>query len=307
MNWTRVAIVGTAQSWKQTPWQDKGLMKLSLNDAYNLPGFGGADAWFDFHPQDKFFFTPDNTKRMWAHEVPPGFYVRPKSHRDWLKAFPGPVFLHPDFATQYPEAAEWPNAKPFPRAEIEAYFGRYFTSSPAWMIAHAVMQGCRELHIYGIHLATEHEYIEQRPNFEYLIGRVLGSGKLTTTIAHGLRTYETPNGKVVLPVSSPILASDFQYAFEQRPRAVLEPIKWELHKVQIKRERMIDAFKRRPWYARELRFDLPPDVPNGSPTRVALSTRAAQEELWRLDALALDYQEQMTRAANPWKVANYGG
>jgi hypothetical protein len=306
VNWTRVAIVGTAQSYLKTPWTDPGLTILSLNDAYNLPAFKRADAWYDFHPLDKFFFAKEGEKRVWAHQVPPGYYVRPSTHLEWLKTRAVPVFLHPDYQTQHPDAATWAHAQPFPKAEIEAYFGRYFTSSPAWMIAHAVMQGCQELHIYGIHLATEHEYIEQRPNFEYLIGRVLGTGKLTTTVQHGLRTYQTDHGRVVLPVSSPILASDFQYAFEQRPRAVLEPIKWELHKVQMKRERLIDAFKRQPWWARSLRFEIPPDAPNGPGQVVTLSSRAAQDELWRLDALAMDYQEQMARAANPWKVQAHG-
>jgi hypothetical protein len=39
---------------------------------------------------------------------------------------------------------------------------------------------------------------------------------------------------------------------------------------------------------------------------VTLSSRAAQDELWRLDALAMDYQEQMARAVNPWKVQTHG-
>jgi hypothetical protein len=55
VNWTRVAIVGTAQSYLKTPWTDPGLTILSLNDAYNLPAFKRADAWYDFHPIDKFF------------------------------------------------------------------------------------------------------------------------------------------------------------------------------------------------------------------------------------------------------------
>jgi hypothetical protein len=67
---------------------------------------------------------------VWAHQVPPGYYVRPSTHLEWLKTRAVPVFLHPDYQTQHPDAATWAHAQPFPKAEIEAYFGRYFTSSP---------------------------------------------------------------------------------------------------------------------------------------------------------------------------------
>lgn len=248
-NSERVAIVGTAPSWQQTPWTDVGLQIYSLNDAYRMKGFTRADAWFDFHPLDRFQLH-DGGSPIYAHQVKPGYYVRPKDHLAWLgaQARTIPVYLHPDYQTQYPEAAHWPHARPFPKAQIEAEFGRYFTSSPAWMMALAVMQGVKELHIYGIHLSTEHEYIEQRPNFEFLIGRVLGPRKITTTTKGGLRRYETADGLVVLPESSPILSSPFQYAFEPRPRAALEPLKWDAHKVQVKTQRAVQRLiDRKPW------------------------------------------------------------
>src|SRR6185503_1746112 len=103
-------------------------------------------------------------------------YCRPKTHLDWLATQQIPVWLHPEYVSQHPAAATWAHAKPFPKAAVEAHFGRYFTSSPGWMIGQALMEGVKELHIYGIHLATEIEYIEQRPNFEMLCGALLGRG-----------------------------------------------------------------------------------------------------------------------------------
>ena len=271
----RVAIVGTAQSWVNTPWNDPGLYILSLNDAYRLAGFVRADAWYDFHPLDKMFFAPG--QKVYAHQVPAGAYVRPQEHLQWLASQSIPVWLHPDWQTQNPgPLAASKTAKAFPKAEIEAYFGRYFTSSPAWMIAHAILQGAKEVHVYGIHLATEQEYREQRPQFEFLLGRVLGPGKLTMTVNNGLRMYQTPNGRVVLPEASPVLQADFQYAFERRPLADLEPLKWEQHKYEIKKQRAIQTLKTAKWWQLG-------------------STRAAQEELWRLEVKALDVQEQMSR------------
>lgn len=247
-NSERVAIVGTAPSWQQMPWTDVGLRVWSLNDAYRMKGFARADVWFDFHPLDRFQFH-DGTP-IYAHQVKPGYYVRPKDHLAWLgeQARAIPVYLHPDYQTQHPEAATWPHARPFPKAQIEAEFGTYFTSSPAWMTALAMMQGVQELHVYGIHLSTEHEYIEQRPGFEAILGRFLGPGKVTLTTKDGVRRYETADRMLVLPESSPVLSSPFQYAFDTRPRAALEPLKWDAHKVQVKTQRAVQRLiDRKPW------------------------------------------------------------
>src|SRR3990167_2796656 len=177
-----------------------------------MKGLRRAHGWDGLHPLDHFVHPPDPTHGMYAHQVPPGYYVRPADHLAWLAqtAAAGPVWLPPAHLTQHPDAAGWPHARPFPKAALEAAYGRYFTSSPAWILAHLIAEGAREVHIYGIHLSTEHEYIEQRPNFEYLIGRVLGPSRLTTTVTHGLRRYETEDGIVVLPEASPVLSSNFQ-------------------------------------------------------------------------------------------------
>lgn len=268
----RVAIVGTAQSWKRTPWTDTGLHVRSLNDAYRMKGFVRADSWYDFHPLDKFYY-PD-TEAIYAHQVPPGHYVRPVGHLQWMADQVMPLWLHPEYVTQHPAAANWPHARAFPKADIEEYFGRYFTSSPGWMIAHALMEGVKELHIYGIHLATEHEYIEQRPNFEYLCGALLGRGKRTITTADGMRRYETSDGILVLPEAAPVLQSDFQYAFDARPRQALEPLRWEAHKYQVKRERAINQLRVAPWWQ---------------------LTGGIKKELLRVEAVSADIQDQIAR------------
>lgn len=273
----RVAIVGTAQSWTKTPWTDQGLYIASLNDAYRLKGFVRADAWYDFHPMDKFFTVPEGTGQIFAHQVPAGHYVRPPDHKDWLsrQAQTIPVWLHADYLTQCPEAASWPKAQAIPRAQIEAHFDNYFTSSPAIMMAHAILQGAKEIHIYGIHLATEQEYIEQRPNFEFLCGKVLGAGKVTKTVSDGLRRYETQDGIIVLPEASPILSSNFRYAVDTRPGAHLEPLKWDVHRYGIKRERALNSLRTLPWWQ---------------------SKKSTVDDLWRIEAHLADAQDQLGRA-----------
>lgn len=270
----RLAIVGTAPSWKQTPWTDVGLHVRSLNDAYRMPGFARADSWVDLHPINKFHLHDGSP--LYAHQVPVGYYVRPKGHIEWLaeQSKTIPVYLHPDYLTQWPAAKDWPHARPFPKAEIEAQFQAYMTSSPAWMVGQALLEGVKELHVYGIHLSTEHEYVEQRPNFEMILGRFLGTDKVTLRRGDGLRYYETANRLLVLPEDSPILSSPFQYGFQQRPRAALEPLKWDLHKVQVKTNRQMQALVDRRFWQRK-----GPMV----------------EELARLQVWSQDISEQMQR------------
>jgi len=293
----RVAIVGTAESWTMTPWNDPGLKLYSLNDAYRMKGFQRADAWYDFHSIDKFFY-PQEGRPVYAHQIPAGFYARPPGHVEWLakQAQSIPVWLHPDFKAQHPEAAGWPLARPFPKADIEAHFGRYFTSSPGWMLAHAILNGAKEVHIYGIHLATEFEYVKQRPNFEFLIGRVLGPGKITTTVREGKRYFETAHGLVVVPEASPILRENFQYAFDPKPDAYLEPLKWELHKVEVKKNRLIKALMARPTWSPWVQFEQPGEDPSQPPFVRREKASTIQIELAYLTALSADWQDQLHRA-----------
>jgi hypothetical protein len=291
---TRYGIIGTAPSWRKAPWTDTGIVLASLNDAYQLKpqGFARADEWFDPHPLHKFAHPPVG-KQLYAHQVPPGYYVRPAHHLDWLSQQTIPVFLHPDYCSQHEPAKAWAHAKPFPRAEVEAYFGRYFTSTPQWMMAFAMMRGFQDFSIYGIHLATEQEYREQRPGFEFLIGRVLGKGKMTVTVNDGMRHYETADGHVALPEASPVLQSKFQYAFETRPSAYEAPLQWELHKLQVKRDRTIQALRERPWW-QPVGAILEPG-PDGQMKKRICSTSTLQHELMWLDAALADTQQELAR------------
>ena len=293
----RIAIVGTAPSWNLTPWHDPTLAIYSLNDAYRIKGFQRADFWADIHPLDKYHFIPSvpdgqPPPAIFAHQIPSDHYVRPAGHLDWLATQTMPVYLHPDHATQLPASATWPQARPFPKAAIEAHFGRYFTSTPGWMLAQAVLEGAREIHIYGIHLSTEQEYFDQRPNFEFLIGCVLGRGKRRLSVKDGLRRYETNDGVIVLPEASPVLSATFQYAFEPAPRKKLEPLKWEVHKAQCKVQRVMTALRSSAWGLATIQ-DPQPDG-TMKPRRARVST--LQQELIAYEALLGDCQDILRRA-----------
>jgi hypothetical protein len=163
------------------------------------------------------------------------------------------------------------------------------------MIAQAVMEGAKELHIYGIHLATEFEYVKQRPNFEFLCGCVLGKGRRTLTVKDGFRHYESADGLIVIPEASPILQSDFQYAFDPRPDGHLEPMKWELHKLALKKQRVQHALMTASWLSPVVSLQEPDE--HGTLQTVRKTRGQLRDSLYRFEALSQDWQEQMQRAS----------
>ena len=246
MNWKRVAIMGTANSWRMTPWDDPGLAIWSLNDAYVLKP-KRVDAWFDLHPLDKLYFRKKDQKVIDLEDVPHGHYIRPEGHLEWLRAQAAQI---PVYLQSVPEG--WPvNAIQFPIDVAKQYLYDYIASGPTMMIALAMQHGCRELHIYGIHLSTEGEYIEQRPNIEHLLGRFLGRDSVTLTHAQGLRRYTTADGRVlVLPEASPILQHNRIYGYESKPAPPegYRELKKRLAALRDEHTELIRAFVTRSWY-----------------------------------------------------------
>jgi len=232
----RAAIVGTAQSWVLCPWDDPSMYIVGLNDAYAL-GFKRADEWWELHPLDKMTFRPRKQKMVFKDSIPPGHYVRPEGHIEWLKtqAATIPVWLQKE-----PEEG-WPaNAKRFPLEEMEAKYGTYWASGPAYELVSLYERGYREIHIYGIHLATDHERALQRHNFEFLIGKLLGVEVREEKIGE-LRYYHGKDCTIVLPVSSPILQHGWKYAYEPKPTAPSNPYEAEWNATQKEKGQLVKA------------------------------------------------------------------
>lgn len=232
----RVCIVGTAESWKKTPWDDPSVEIWSLNDAYAL-GFKRADRWFELHPIDHFYYRKANAKTIKASEIPPGHYVRPEGHMEWLKTTAAtiPVYL------QKEPPAGWPvNAKRFPIEQVQATFGdSYWACGPSYMLALAFLEGYSEIWITGIHLATAGEYREQRPQWENLIGRLLGPS-VTERTENGFRYYDGAVS-IVLPDECPIMKHGWKYAYEPKPVVPPNPFDVELKAVLKEKDALITA------------------------------------------------------------------
>lgn len=198
----RCAIVGTAPSWNKTPWDDPGMVIKTLNDGYTL-GVPRLSEHYDLHPFDKMWFRPKWKTTFREGDIPEGVYVRPEGHLEWLqeRAKTIPVWLQADpphdwalNAKRFPfeDVAKWLKARPDQEA--------YIASSPVQMLAHAVLEGYTEIHIYGIHLATMGEYIDQRPNMEWAMAKAEGAGV-----------------NIVIPPECPLLKHSHVYGREPKP------------------------------------------------------------------------------------------
>ena len=220
----RCAIIGTAPSWQQCPFGDKSLEIWTLNDGYLL-GIPRSDRHYEIHPFHQMNFRPRGQRVVSQAEVPVGAYVRPSDHLDYLRSRSQPVYLaeaRPDFPTSltFPKqaildafASFWP-WRLTRRGQLVAGED-YEVSTPVWMLMHAIVEGYQEIHIYGIHLATEWEYMQQRPNFEFVMGVAAGRGI-----------------KVVLPDASPLCKGGFQYAYELKADIPIQSVQLEIQAIK---------------------------------------------------------------------------
>ena len=146
----RVAIVGFAPTWNQTPFKDETLDIWACNEFY-LVG-PRIDVLFELHSR---------------HEVENK--ERNRNHLGWLQTATIPIFMTHHFS-------DIPMSIPFPKDRIVEKYGSYFTNTISWQIALAIEMGYKEIYLYGINMANDDEYKSQRPSVEYFIGLARGLG-----------------------------------------------------------------------------------------------------------------------------------
>lgn len=231
----RFCILGTAPTWKLAPFDDPNAVIACLNDMYLL-GIPRADTWTDIHPFRQFHFRDERQRKVDAATVPAGTYVRPHGHIEWLAKQSIPVYIQQ-------ADPRVPRARVFPYAEIRAAFDPVFpsgrvecSSTPQWMLMQAILEGYQEIHIYGIHLATEWEYQKQRELFAFLIGYARGKG-IT----------------VVIPKGSPLCRTTHEYAYAPDPETPLRQMERDKLKLQRERAAIAAQVKGRRWGAGPLK------------------------------------------------------
>jgi hypothetical protein len=150
----RIALVGTAESGAQAPYDDKDweIWGVAQRSAYATR----ATRWFELH-------RLDGEPLDWANHW-----------RKTIKTFSHDVDLY----MLYPEPNLGPSVHAYPYDRIVDRFGTYFmTSSFAWMMALAIdelrpLKGKAikgELGIWGVDMEYGTEYAQQRTGFRHFI------------------------------------------------------------------------------------------------------------------------------------------
>ena len=171
-----VHIVGFAPSWEETPW-DSDAELWGMNALHKMAPDKNWSRWYQLHDIDK-HHKQDRDE-----------------HVQWLRESNLPIVMWPEHIEKY--RAEIPNVVPFPiDAVVEAY-GNYFTNTVSWMLAHAMIEGRKNVGIWGVDMAQDTEYGSQRPSCEYYIGLARGMGM-----------------SVFLPDTSDLLKAPFLYGME---------------------------------------------------------------------------------------------
>lgn len=127
-----------------------------INEMHRVPGceWEKFARWFEVHPRKDIDTDAQHIETMGKMDIPVYMQVH-----------------HADI----------PASVAFPREELQKlsvqHFGRiYFTSSIAWQTALAIHMGYKAIHIYGVDMAQDTEYAEQRPCCEAWLGVAAGMG-----------------------------------------------------------------------------------------------------------------------------------
>lgn len=166
----KIAIVGSAESWKDAPFDDPSWEIWSL--AWRFFDVPRMDVCFEMHMPDQW-----------------GGYTNPEMYLNWLRApkrvadgqeAPVRVVLQPDVAVAFPAC------EAFPMDAAKAMMGGrpYFTSSFSYMLSQALVEGVDEIGIWGVDLVVGTEYEQQRPAAEFLLGIAIARG-VKVSIAQG--------------------------------------------------------------------------------------------------------------------------
>ena len=171
-----VHIVGFAPSWVETPWDDDG-ERWGMNALHKIAPDKPFDRWYQLHDID------EHHKEDRAE------------HIGWLRGSKLPIIMWPEHIEKY--GKEIPNAVAYPKDEVIAMFGKYFTNTVSWMVAHALFEDRENIGVYGVDMAQDSEYGNQRPSCEYFVGWARGMGKT-----------------VFIPATSDLLKAPFLYGVE---------------------------------------------------------------------------------------------
>ena len=184
---TKVAIVGFTGTREQAPYNDPEFEIWTVNNLYRF--VPRQDRVFELH-----------TREQIAADLTHG--VDGKTYVEELASMTIPVYMQEKYP-DIPASIKYPLDKMIDefgieRSNINHKPDAYFTNSISFMIALAIYEGFKEIHVYGVDLAIGVEYIEQRPSCEYYLGIAKGRGI-----------------KLFLPIESDLLKTRFIYGYDE--------------------------------------------------------------------------------------------
>ena len=151
----KIAIVGTAESQAAAPYNDESWEIWGLQVGLSYKTFTRYNRLYEMHIKD---YWTDKIVQDRMRKVPPDVDI-------WMQ-------------DKYPEI---PNSKRYPVEEVMKGFHPNFTSSIAYMLAHAAyeqrtLKNIGQLVLYGVHMMADEEYGYQRAACEYWLGIIEALG-----------------------------------------------------------------------------------------------------------------------------------
>ena len=171
----KLTINGYAETTRMmSPLDNADYEHWGLNELYLLIPMQNVTRWFEIHAPSG---NLHNSRR------------NPR-HRKWLQEAKIPIYM--------PKKIEdIPMSIPYPIEEIKSIFGDYFTNSISYMIALGLYEGFSHIEVYGVDMALNKEYREQKPSCEWFMGM---AAILCDTF--------------VIPFESDMLKAHYLYGFE---------------------------------------------------------------------------------------------
>lgn len=155
-----------------------------------------AHRWFQLHPRNWNQEKVDQSNGKYAADS----YGRGQPHVDWLAQCGIPVY-------QMAVDERIPTSLLYPLDAVTERFGTpnidgikfpYLTSTMAYMLAQALLEGVDEIRLAGIEMVIGTEYVHQKPCLEFYLGMAIGMG---------VKVVLSPWGSGML--AAPLYAVDF--------------------------------------------------------------------------------------------------
>lgn len=180
----KVAIVAAGPTWMEAPFEDPSFEFWALNAAHRMFEGSIATRWFQLH-------LPGSGEG----------HIDEADHIAWLKESHNiPIYMTKYYDT-YPSSIAYPFAKVVKLCSPDS--GPYFTNTVDYMVALAIMEEFKEIHLFGADFIADedNDYYKRRQSLEYYCGQAKGRGI-----------------KVVIPDDCALLKAEYVYGFTKKPR-----------------------------------------------------------------------------------------